>query len=169
MISDSPYKAGTPILSPIGGLIAGILATLAMLVFSAILQPLAGQSATALLARVGSLIPISDASNAQSGMPVVVGLGIYLVVGALLGLLYSVSQRRIPAPRLIGIGIFYGFLIWIVAGTIGGAVLGDALRGVLRTWHYLLACLLYGSCLALGGIVAQSQSPAQDKTIGPKD
>lgn len=169
MISDSPYKAGTPVLSPIGGIIAGILATMAMLMFSAIVQPLAGQNVTALLARVGSLNPISNGSNAQSAMPVMVGIGIYLVVGALFGLLYSVSQRPIPAPRLMGIGIFYGLLIWIAAGVIGGAFLGEALRGVLRTWHYLLACLLYGFCLALGATLAQSKSPPSDKIVGPKD
>src|SRR5574340_923415 len=99
MISDSPYQARVPVLSGWGGLGAGVVAAVAMIVLLALLQPISAMPPLQLLTDIGK----SLAPNAGSDGWPWIGLGVHFLVGAIFGLFYAVSQERIARGQLIGV------------------------------------------------------------------
>jgi hypothetical protein len=56
MISDSDYQLEEPILTPLPGVVSGLLAAAMMLVFIFSLQPVSGVSLNEVLARIGGVM-----------------------------------------------------------------------------------------------------------------
>jgi len=130
MISDSPYRFRDAVLSPGRGIFAGGVGSLLMLGLLVILEPLSGLSPAHALEAIGVACPWDCGGSS----PVARGITVHLIMGALLGLLYAASQQRIPVRGLVGVGIFYGVLLWAVGGLIVGSFLGESLRRVIRSW-----------------------------------
>jgi hypothetical protein len=84
-------------------------------------------------------------------------------------LLYAVCQQRIPVRGLIAVGIFYGFILWIVGSLIIGMLLSRELRVVLRSWTWLGACVLYGLGLAGAAVWAEATRSKGESVVVPKD
>ena len=82
---------------------------------------------------------------------------IFGLLGTLLGILYAVCQQPASTRGLIGTGIFYGFIVWVVSGFFVG-----------HTQHWLVACLLYGMGLSLIALFVARRAPTQERTV-PKD
>ncbi len=149
MISDSPYRSGDLMLKPLEGLLAGMGGALLMLALLQVFNPVSHMPPGLALTRIGLVaVPADATSEALMAM----GLALHLAVAGLLGLLYALSQRRIPDRGLIGVGLLFGFVIWAVGSLIIGRFLEPAVREVLRSWPWLLAHLLYGLTLTAAAI-----------------
>lgn len=147
MIADSPYAAGELVLKPIAGVAAGVLGGLLMLVAVQALSLISGVSAGDVLSAFGSAL-------APGGQVLLVGLVVHLVTAGLLGLLYAVSQQRIPARGLAGVGLLFGMVVWVFGGLFAGWLLGEGVREVVRSWSWLVACLGFGLALAAEAVLA---------------
>lgn len=161
MISDSPYDVGAPVLTPFKGIVAGIAAALVMLVLLALVQPMSGVAPSAWLAQIGRLV----LPAAEEGLALQAGAVLHLVIGAVFGLLYSLCQMQIAPRFLIGVGIFYGFVIWVLGSLLLGWVFGERLRELLRSWPLLAAFLLYGLGLAIAAAWTLSRRPSRTVAV----
>jgi TRAP-type C4-dicarboxylate transport system permease large subunit len=164
MIADSPYEARELVLTPKMGLVAGFLAAILMLIFIYLVQPISGFTLRNVLTQIGDvLLPNFDT------------LGIYyqllsgVFFNVLLGILYSLSQQTIPRRGLIFVGLFYGFILWLIIGIIVGWMTGDEARGVFHSWLWLLSCFLYGFCLASVATWSGNRRQKSTKIALPKD
>ena len=154
MIADSPYRTSEPLLTPGEGALAGAAASLLMLPALSVLHPLAGPSARDLLVRIGqATIPLGAA--AWSGSMLVAAGTVQALTGALLGTLYAVSQDRAPARTLLGVGLFYGIVVWAGSRVMTAWIFGPLFRTALHSYTWLLACLFYGALL--GGFAAWAE------------
>ena len=102
-------------------------------------------------------------------MRLVVGLVLHLSLGALFGILYAACQQDIPIRGLIAVGVFYGFVLWIAGRFLVGPFIGEALRMTVRSWPWLLACLLYGLCLTAAAVWAKKRCLVRDGRAVPID
>jgi hypothetical protein len=158
LLSDSPYQTNEPVLSPGGGMVAGVTGSLLMLVVISLLRPFSGLSAVDLLIRLGQPViphvvaPRSEAFVFANGI-------LFACIGAGFGVLYAVSQDRIPVSGLMAVGLFYGIVIWVVSRVLTPLLLGSSLRPALHSYPWFLACLVYGLCLALFAIWVDSRRP----------
>lgn len=166
MISDSPYKVGTRVLSPVAGLYTGFIATILMLGLLFALQPLSEFRLTTTLTDIGRLLSPRLYSSTNGIAPLLVGLGSLAIVGTLLGLLYAMCQQSIPTPGLIVVGLFYGFVLWVLGKLITGIFFNQIAQSSTPGWLWLLAWLLYGLCLAVASTLRPSGKSMQ---VLPKD
>jgi hypothetical protein len=158
LLSDSPYETNEPVLSPGGGMLAGVAGSLLMLLVISLLRPYSGLSAGDLLIRLGqSVIPRGVALRSDAFVFATDIL--YAFVGAALGVLYALSQDRIPARGLMVVGVFYGIAIWVVSRVVTPLLVGSALMPALRSYPWFVACLVYGLCLALFATWVDSRRP----------
>ena len=164
MVSDSPYHVSELVLTPPAGMLAGLTGSVLMMGTVAALQRVSNLELMHLLAQIGNVFPITADPQGVA----YVGVAVVLLVGALLGLLYAASQRRVPTRGLIAVGIFYGFVIWVVGSLIVGTIFSETLRSTLRSWPWLAACLVYGLCLAAASIVVVRRHPSSVILV-PKD
>lgn len=153
MLSDSPYRMKESALTPGGGIVTGLAASLVMLLVISLLRPFSGLSVSDLLAHVEQAV-IPGGAAFQSHSRLLAG-GLYMLIGAVLGLLYAVSQERIPIRGLVAVGVFYGVLIWVASRVLTSLFFGSVLRPALRSSAWFLACVLYGVVLAAGAVWAQ--------------
>ncbi|MEJ5199766.1 MAG: DUF6789 family protein [Anaerolineae bacterium] len=145
MISDSPYDSAELVLAPWHGIVAGVAGAAAMLIVLLLLNPVAQLSPAGVLRNIGALTaPAGAAVDAQ----LAAGLALHLTVAGILGLLYALSQRLIPDRGLIGVGLLFGLVIWIVGSVIVGRLLPPQLGAMLRSWPWLMAHLAFGLVLA---------------------
>jgi hypothetical protein len=166
MISDSPYQVRFPVLESRVGMAAGLAGAFAMLALTAMFQPISALRAADLLAQIGrAVLPASVGRS----LLMLTGVAVHTLLGALFGLLYAVCQQRVPLRGLIAVGLFYGFVLWVVASVIIGSLFDPALRYAICRWPWLLSHLLYGLCLA--GVAAWSHISrrAGMEMIVPKD
>lgn len=140
MIADAPYEYEESPLPALVGVGAGMLGAALMLSALRLLEPTTGVTVSTYLARVGGLL-------------------VHEITGAVLGLLYAVSQKPVPVRGVIGVGVFYGLLIWVMGGVLGGLFLGGSVRAVLHSWPWLLSCLLFGLSLAGAAIMWKILQP----------
>ena len=145
LISDSPYDSGELVLKPGTGVASGVCAALLMLALIQVLSPVSELSPNRALAQIGSLAAPADAP--QSSL-ILTGLAIHLSIAGPLGFLYALSQRRIPHRGLVGVGVLFGFVAWVISTVIIGWLFDESLRAILRSWPWLLASLLFGLVLA---------------------
>jgi hypothetical protein len=158
MISDSPYQVGGQVLVVRAGIIFGVISTMIMLLLLAIIQPLSGFGLVDFLTHIGDIfVPISTFPNKLS-LQVEVGFLIHLLLGALLGLLYAVCQQRIPSRGLLAVGIYYGFIIWVVDRFFITPFFNEYLRTILGSWSWLSACVLFGLSMAFASILMINRS-----------
>ncbi len=169
MISDSPYQQRTLVLSPRAGIAAGIFGSGVMLVVILLLGPVSGLPLEkALLLMGGALGPRAGGSPGDAPFWGV-GLGLHLALGALFGLLYALCQLRAPARGLIGVGLFYGFLLWIIGSLVLRLGFSGPLRAMGHSWVWLVACLVYGLVLALASLWAESRPSNKEPAGVPLD
>jgi hypothetical protein len=163
VLSDSPYQTREPALTAGGGALAGLAGSLLMLLVISVLGPLSGFSLGELLMRIGqAVIPHGNLGHAN---PLVLATGLYALIGAMLGLLYGVSQQRIPAHGLVAVGVFYGVVIWAVSRILSSLLFGSMLRSALRSYAWFLACVSYGVLLAACAVVAVRCRPRSDVAL----
>lgn len=158
MISDSPYQTNEPLLTPGGGFLAGAAASLVMLLVIAFLQPYSGLSVRDLLIRIGETV-LPHTGAARSDAFLLTSAAFFAAVGGVLGLLYAVSQDRIPVPGLVVVGVFYGVVIWVVSRGLASWLLGPVMRPALHSYPWFLACAAYGVCLAGYAVWADRHRP----------
>ncbi len=155
MIADSPYDFSGLLLKPIVGIVVGLVGAGLMLGVLAVLEPLTGLSPAHLLSQVTQvLLPNRFAASCAACDPSV-GLVGHLFLGLIFGLLYALCQQSVPVRGLIGVGVFYGFVIWIIGSLLIGMLFGESVREVLRSWPWLVAHLTFGLFLAFSAIWAQ--------------
>lgn len=165
MISDAPYATEDLVLPAAVGLAGGVLASMVALVVLLTLETTSALSLGQFLQHAGlSVLPDSAGRTTATGT----GLGLGGFAGALFGMLYASSQRRTSVRRLVGTGIFYGFLLWILGGFFARMFMDQAVSTVLHTWPWLLASVSYGVSLAILAVAWQSRHPAA-RAIESKD
>lgn len=155
LVSDSPYRTHEPILTPTGGVLAGVAALMLMLFVIALLQPFSGVSVRDLLIRTGDAV----FPRGVSGGSILASSALYAVVAVALGLLYALSQDRIPARGLIAVGVFYGVVIWVVSRVLTSWLFGSILRPALHSYSWFLACVVFGVALAGCAVWADGRRP----------
>ncbi len=165
MISDSPYDVGAPVLTPLKGILAGLVAAFAMLLMLALLQPVSRVAPDAFLAQIGQVFM----PGGEPGTALLFGVILHFLIGAVLGLLYALCQMQIAPRNLIGVGIFYGFVLWVFCSPLLGWAFGEKLRELLRSWPVLAAFLLYGFGLATMATWSLSRRPARSARAVAKD
>ena len=163
MLSDSPYRMKEPALTPGWGLVAGLAASLLMLLAISLIRPLSGLSASDLLARIGQAV-MPEKVRFRSDVRLLAG-GFYALIGAMLGLLYAVSQERIPWRGLVAVGVFYGVAIWLASRVLTSLVFGFILWPALRSFAWFLGCVLYGVVLAMCAVWAGRRRPGTTAMI----
>lgn len=165
MISDSPYDSEELVLKPSTGTVSGVVAGMLMLILIWALSPVSGLSVGTLLTHVGSMM---TSSSDKSSITVAVGLVVHLMTAGLLGLLYALCQRRIVIHGLVGVGLLFGFVMWVISTVIVGWLLDETARVVLRSWPWLLASLLFGLVLASVAVWQESRQP-REQLVAPRD
>jgi hypothetical protein len=154
MISDSPYQTGELLLRPLEGAVAGFAGSLVMLAAVSALNPGASGSASVWIEWLGRLYPGAAQSRGLAG------LAIHGLLGAVLGILYAASQQRIPRRPLLGIGAFYGLLLWIGGRIVLGWLFSTPVRDVVHSWVWLAGACVFGITLALSAAWADARRPA---------
>jgi hypothetical protein len=168
MISDSTYEIEAVVLTPWGGILAGVVGAAAMLIVVVFVQQLSGWSLADVLVNVGGVLRPTSLHDRHM-LVLALGAGLHSMLGALFGLLYAVCQQQATRRAMIGTGMFYGFFLWLVGRLLIGIWLGEPLRAMIGTWFWLLACLVYGLCLSIAAIWQESQRPLRDRIVVPKD
>ncbi len=156
-------------LHPLVGGIAGLLAAALMPGLIALLQPLSGLAVDDIFFTIGSTIVPATAAMRTTTPALLASGGLHAVLGMLFGVLYATSQQRIPLRGLIGVGYFYGLLIWVVSSFLITPLISEHLVAVIRTWPWFLACLLYGLTLAAVATIVDRQTASQNTIVVPKD
>jgi apolipoprotein N-acyltransferase len=96
-------------------------------------------------------------------------LVLHLGLGALLGLLYAASQRRAPVRGLAAVGVFFGFLLWVISGPILGWLLRAPATRDFRSLAWAVACVTFGVFLSLVTWIVEARRPAGGAAVVPKD
>ena len=150
-------------MTPVEGLLAGIAGALLMLPVMSVLHRFSGPSGRDLLVQI---------SHATAGRGAAGGYGITLtaaaahaLVGALLGLLYAVSQDRAPARAMVTVGLFYGLVIWVVSRIVVPWLFGPSFRTILHSYVWLVACLVYGAVLGASAILGDRRRPRAARIV----
>jgi hypothetical protein len=164
MISDSPYDNGELALSPLVGLVGGLLGSSLMLVVVIVMQSITTIGVTDIVNTTGSIWAGNDLESVALFN---IGLIAHFTTGGVLGLLYALCEQRGTRGGLLFVGIFYGFILWIMGTVIILPILDENARAVLRTWPYFIACLIYGLTLAAIAIWVDKRKPAG--AVVPKD
>lgn len=162
MIADSEYKVDELVLSPLAGVVAGVIAATVMLGVVIALQPLSDLNAEHLLISIGQLF--GQYPTESGGREFTYGMLLHLTIGGLCGGLYALSQQRIPLKGYMVVGFFYGLVIWIVGGLILGAfsaVIREAFRGVV----WLIACLVFGLCMGAAAIWLDKRNSTKSRIV----
>lgn len=154
MIADSPYDGGDLALAPGIGVIAGLVSSGLML---ASIAPASRDVLWALT----DIVPGSAAYDPP--LRLIVGGTVHAAVGAAFGLLYAACQQRAPWHAMITVGLFYGFVLWVIGGLLARVLFSPQLHAAVGSTVYLRACVVYGlglSCAAaLSTIYSQKQVP----------
>jgi len=162
VISDSPYHSGELALRPGEGVVAGIAGSFLMLAAVSALDPGSSGSGSLWIEWLGRLY----AGAAESrGVP---GLVVHGLLGAVLGVLYAASQQRIPRRPLLGIGAFYGLLLWIGGRIMLGWLFSTPVRDVVHSWVWLAGACVFGITLALSAAWADARRPTTAVSV-PRD
>ncbi len=162
MISDSPYSSEGFVLKPLLGLLVGMVAALLMFPVLFVLQPISGLQLNDVLADAGTVV-LSGTAEPQSLK--IAGVVLHIFVGGLFGLLYALSQMRAPTKGLIGVGISYGVVLWVLGSLFTHWFYREALNGVIHTWAWLLASIVYGLLLSLVAVWAEHRRPKRDLIV----
>jgi hypothetical protein len=168
MISDSSYDIEDTILPPSSGVLAGLVASLAMTIPVVLLQTFSGLPLTMIFARIGSFA-MPDSLEKQATLLVSTGIMIHGGMGMLWGLFYAMCQTRIPPRILFVVGFFYGFILWVGSTVLFGWLMDETLRSSLRSWPWLLASLIYGLCLAAVAFWVEVRRPVETMQAVPLD
>lgn len=147
-------------MAPVEGLLAGAAGALLMLPAMSVLH---GPSGRDLLLQIGHAT-IARGTGAGSGMTVPAA-AVHALVGALLGLLYAVSQDRAPARAMVTVGLFYGLVIWVASRVIVPWLFGAPFRTILNSYVWLFACLLYGAVLGVCAVLADRRRPPAVRVV----
>jgi len=169
MIADSPYDFSRLLMKPMVGVVIGLIGAALMLGVIMLLEPIMGLTLGNLLSQITQvLLPNKLASSCVSCDPFV-GLVGHLIFGMIFGLLYALCQQSIPVRGLVGVGVFYGFVIWIVGSLLIGLLFGESLRQVLRSWPWLLSHLVCGLTLAISAVRVQRVKSRGPGVVVPID
>lgn len=159
MISDSPYESAELVLTPWQGIAAAAGGGALMLLLLQLLALATAPSPADLLRQIGALVA---PAGATTDVRLAAGALLHLAVAMVLGLLYALSQRLIPDRGLIGVGLLFGFVTWVVGSVILGRLWPEPLGAALRSWPWLAAHLAFG--LVLGAVaVAQARRRRMQK------
>ncbi len=139
MGADTPHQSSELLLTPLQGAVVGLVASFPMLGVVYVLEPGSGALARSWLAWLGGLV-------GQSPLPV--GLILHGLIGACLGALHAMSQERIPFTSLLGVGLFYGLVLWIGGRILFGWLFSTPVRDVVHSWRWLAGSLSFGLLLA---------------------
>lgn len=93
------------------------------------------------------------------------GIGLMLAVGALLGLLHATAQQRTSVRGYLTVGLFYGLLIFVIARVVSQVFLPHPLAAAIGSWHWLVACLVFGLALAIVAVVFSAARPAHPGSV----
>lgn len=154
LLTDSPYRVGEPLFSPWVGIINGLVGGGLMLGCVAAFEPVSGVSAASAIARVGHALGASDA--------VIAGLVAHVSVSVLLGVLHAACLGDGPVRGLVGVGVFYGVVTWIVGGFLGRLTLGDELRPLVRSLPWFCGHLAYAVPLTGASLIAHARRAGRD-------
>lgn len=159
MVSDSPYQSGDLLLRPLEGAVAGVIGSFVMLAVVSALGPGPQNMVATWLDWMAGIVGIGGGGS---------GLVLHGLVGAILGLLYASSQQRLPWRTLVGIGAFYGLLLWIAGRLLLGWLFSTPVHSVVHSWAWLAGACAYGMTLALFASWAGARRPMSAVTV-PRD
>ncbi len=159
MVSDSPYQTQDLLLRPLEGAAAGVIGSFVMLAAVSALGSGPQEKVATWLNWMAGMAGIG------AGAP---GLVLHGLVGAVLGALYASSQQRLPWRPLVGIGAFYGLLLWIAGRLLLGWLFSTPVHSVVHSWAWLAGACAYGMTLALFAGWAGARRPSSAVTV-PRD
>ena len=160
MISDSPYRTGSLVLTPASGALAGLFGVAWMLLVIRCLESFTNVTVVGILQLFGH-------STKTNTIGLIIPIILFCTLGVCFGILYALCEQYNPIGMLIAVGIFYGFMLWVLNTVIIGMFLSEAARSLLRSWSFLLACLVYGFWLSLVAGWSARKKPIM--ATGPKD
>jgi hypothetical protein len=145
MAADSPHRSDEPLLTPSQGALVGAVAAFPMLAVVFALEPGTGTTARTWVQWLGGM----------AGQPsLALGLIVHGLIGAVLGALYAMSQQRIPLGTLLGVGAFYGLLLWIGGRILLAWLFSTGAAEVVRSRIWLAGSVSFGLMLALAAGIA---------------
>lgn len=150
MISDSPYETWIQAAPAWVGAIAGC----------------AGSAAGAWAAAAIHAARSQGAASGSWSLGVWAGI---LILGTILGLMHSLSQRKAPAGILLGVGAMYGFLLWILCAWVGALAIPSPGAAFMRSGAGISGFLFYGVILGASASAANALRGADQSAAIPKD
>ena len=150
---DLRDRTGELVLSPLSGLLAGIVGSVLISCGIVLLK---------LIANITVIGPLTLKTENS-----IVNLLIYSGVDGILGVLYALSAQNGPKHAMIAVGLYYGFFLWILWNIIAGVLLDSAARSMLHSWSFLLASLVFGLWLAVVALFSAKYKPYS--RYAPKD
>jgi hypothetical protein len=148
------------------GAVAGVCGAVAMLVVLKGLDAVVGLQGRRVVEEIGSLVCFERCGQFP---PAAAGLAAHGLLGAVCGALYAVCQLRTRPGGLVAVGLFYGFVLWVVGGLVIGPLAGPGLKHAIRSWPWLVASLVYGLGLGMAAIWAQIGRPPVSADAVPAD
>jgi len=168
MIADSPYKTGELVIRPFVGILGGFVGAILMIGSMLLVEPISNIRFPDALKAFADFVPFLSAIGLNTEMGLVsAGAVIFIFGGCVFGLFYALSEQCLPVKGLVADGLFYGFILWILGTVFIGMFLGEEARSILRSWTFLIHALLYGICLSMFAIIAQSSRSTSKVT--PRD
>ena len=149
MPPSMPWPQRAPLTFGVG-LVPGLVAAVTMLFMLAIVAVASGASPWQPLGVVAS--PLLGPRALEGGLfPTALGLAIHLVVGTLLGGVFTRVAGRLRRRRQLGVGLFYALVLWLFAQFVVFPLLVPPLAAKLGTlWSFFLGHLGYGLMLGAG-------------------
>ena len=164
MIADSTYDTGELVSRPLAGAPAGVAAAALIL---GVLAALDGPGAVRAWL-TGSGAVLLPASLQTPAILVIVGGIAHFGVGSLLGALYAACQQRTTTSGLFVVGVFYGFIVWLVGYLVLARLFATG-PALLPTWSGLLVMVAYGLVMAAWAARVQRASARLVKHARPVD
>lgn len=165
MISDSPYKVNDLIFPPLVGGAVGLAAAFLMLAVVRLMQPFSGLSPEMIFSQWGTFVLPQRFEQIAPQTIFLIGLGIHFLLRFFIGILYALSQQRIPPVGLLIVGVFFGVFNWIIGSVVFGIGHGEEWRGASRSWTWLIANLVFGLTLAAAAIVTEKLRPSAEIVV----
>jgi hypothetical protein len=160
VIADKLHADTTLALGPLQGIVAGMAAACCMVFVTSVPATHAPLRPWPIAIMIGTIVTGGGvAPGLGAGL---IGGAAHVALGALLGLLYAASQQRIAADGLVLVGAFYGFVIWITSGVVARAASFAEAQRLIHSSAWLIACMVYGLCLAVTALWTPRLLPAAD-------
>lgn len=137
------------------GLIAGLIAGVAMAMVAMIVTLISGQGLLAAPQMIAEPFFGPFHPGAINLGALIVGLMIHMMFSVVFGVIFGLIWQGIALGGIVSSvgGMIYGLILWAVMGFVVAPLVGSHVAQEVRTWGWILAHLMFGLVLGLWPVV----------------